>query len=186
MRHSDLVLLGLLADGAQHAYGLDQRIERMRIRSWARISSPTVYRRLNRLEEMGSLEAEREREGQLPERTVYRLTPAGEERLADLSAEALASGEPAYSDRLVGAVFSPVALTPEARRELLDAAVDEVEEKRRRLRESAREAEGEPISPVGAAIVDFYSRVAEAEARLLRTLRDLPSGGRPDLRRPGS
>lgn len=174
MRHSDLVLLGLLADGPAHGYRLNQQIERMRVRSWSKISQATVYRRLERLEEQGYLEAEEERrEGGGASRTVYRVTATGEERLAELVVEALGSEEPPYSDRLVGAAFSTVALSGEKRRERLAAAAERLDDTERRLAERAEA----PISPLGGAIVEFYRRVAEAEARLLRRVRSLGGEG---------
>lgn len=169
MRHSDLVLLGLLADGPRHGYQLNRQIEEMRIRSWARISQATVYRGLDRLEGDGCLETERERAGSRPERTVYRLTPAGKERLEKLVGEALSSEEPLYSDRLVGAAFSTVALSGDVRRELLESAVEEAEERKRRLPQASEDG----TSALGEAIVDFYRRVTDAEARLLRAVRSL-------------
>lgn len=173
MRHSDLVLLGLLADGPAHAYRLNRQIEQMRVRSWAKISQATVYRGLERLEEQGYLEAEEQRrEGGGTSRTLYRVTETGEERLAELVTEALGSEEPPYSDRLVGAAFSTVALSKEERRERLSAAVDRRDEAERRLADTAQG----PISPLGEAIVEFYRRVTAAESRLLRRVRSLEDG----------
>lgn len=174
MRHSDLILLGLLSDGPAHAYRLNRQIEEMRVRSWARISQATVYRRLERLEDKGYLEVEENRrDGAGASRTVYRVTETGEERLTELVAEALGSDDPPYSDRLVGAAFSTVALPEGERRERLTAAVERREEAERRLAETA---EG-PISSLGEAIVDFYRRVNAAEARLLRRVRSLDGEG---------
>lgn len=175
MRHSDLVLLGLLVDGPAHAYRLDQKIEQMHVRSWAKISQATVYRGLERLEEQGCLEARHERSGGAGGgRTIYRLTKEGEERLAELVVEALGSEEPIYTDRLVGAAFAAHALSEAERRERLEAAARRVEEAERRLAEAA---EGR-IAPLGEAIVDFHRRVSAAEARLLRRVRSLGAGGR--------
>lgn len=169
MRHSDLVLLGLLSDGPRHAYRLNRQIEKMRVRSWAKISQATVYRGLDRLKEAGYLEAEAEQDGGGASRTVYRITGAGKERLGELVAEALSSDESPYSDRVVGAVFSTVALSAAYRRDLLEVAIEEAELKKRRLVERSED----PTSPLGRAIIDFYRRVMDAEARLLRTVRSL-------------
>lgn len=173
MRHSDLVLLGLLAGGDRHGYELTREIEDMRLRWWAKISQATVYRGLKRLEDQGCLEAEPDREGNRPERTVYRLTPKGEERLEGLVREALASDEPVYSDRLVGAVFSVGALPPARRRQLLDGAVDALRKRERSLRDAREEG----ASPLGEAVVDFKLAVAEAEMELLRRLREADGDG---------
>lgn len=173
MRHSDLVLLGLLGDGPRHGYELTQEIEDMRVRTWARISPATVYRGLRRLEEQGRLEAETEREGRRPERTVYRLSSAGEDHLRRLVREALRSDQPTYSDRLVGAVFSTVALTLEERQDALDEAMGEIEESRLRLR---RAREG-GASPLGEAILGYYLKVVEAELELLEMVRVMEEPG---------
>lgn len=176
MRHSDLILLGLLAEGPQHAYSLNQQIESMQVTAWARISQATVYRRLDRLEEEGFLGSEREREGSRPERTVYHLTPAGEERLEELVREALSSRDPPYSDRLVGGVFARAVLPGAEAREVLTEAIEEAGEKDRRLAGAAQRR----ISPVGEAIVEFYGRIVAAETELLRRLRSLAGQGRGD------
>lgn len=169
MRHSDLVVLGLLGAGPRHGYEITRRIENARIRSWAKISRATVYRALDRQEERGHLASETEREGDRPERTVYRLTPSGRERLRELVREALASEEPVYSDRLVGAAFARVALAEEEREETLPTALEDVRAREDRLRETARDA----VSPLGKAILEFQAAVGRAERELLETIRTL-------------
>ena len=166
MRHSDLVVLGLLAAGPQHGYELTNQLEAMQVRRWARISPATVYRRLDRLAERGLLEARTEREGDRPEREVHELTEAGREALAELVERALRSEEPAYSDRVVGAVFSLAGLAPREREEALLASAE-----RREAEADALEGEiGAGSSAAGEAVLRFYRRVARAEADLLRNL----------------
>lgn len=166
MRHSDLVVLGLLAAGPQHGYELTNQLDAMRVRRWARISGPTVYRRLDRLREEGLLRSRTEREGSRPEREVFELEDAGRRALEELVREALSSEAPVYSDRLVGAVFSLAALPPEERSELLDRSA------RRRETEADELAEelDAGSSPAGEAVLRFYRSVAEAEAALLRDI----------------
>lgn len=164
MRHSDLVVLGLLAAGPQHGYELTNQLEAMRMRRWARISEATVYRRLDRLESEGLLASRTEREGSRPEREVFELTADGREALDGLVRQALASEAPVYSDRVVGAVFSLAALPPGERSALLAEAAE-----RRRAEASRLEEElGAGSSPAGEAVLRFYRAVAEAEAALMR------------------
>ncbi len=166
MRHSDLVVLGLLATGPQHGYELTNQLEAMQMRRWARISPATVYRRLDRLVEDGLLTSRTEREGDRPEREVHELTEEGRAALRELVREALASDTPVYSDRLVGAVFSLAGLPPGERNDLLERAAEA------RARDAAaldRELDA-GSSPAGEAVLRFYGAVAEAERRLLRSL----------------
>ena len=166
MRHSDLVVLGLLAAGPQHGYELTNQLEAMQVRRWARISPATVYRRLDRLAERGLLAVRTEREGDRPEREVHELTAEGRETLAEQVEKALRSEEPAYSDRVVGAVFALAGLAPDEREEALLSAAER--------REAETDALAEEIeagsSAAGEAVLRFYRTVARAEAELLRTL----------------
>lgn len=166
MRHSDLVVLGLLAAGPQHGYELTAQLEAMQVRRWARISPATVYRRLDRLAEEGRLETHTEREGDRPERRVHELTEEGWETLAELVRRALGSEEPAYSDRVVGGVFSLAGLPRPDRVEALRSAADGRDEEA----DSLESELGAGSSPAGEAVLRFYRTVARAEAELLRGL----------------
>lgn len=166
MRHSDLVVLGLLATGPQHGYELTNQLEAMQVRRWARISPATVYRRLDRLVEDDLLTSRTEREGDRPEREVHALSEEGRGRLAELIREALGSETPVYSDRLVGAVFSLAGLPPAERDDLLaEAAIA-----RGREADALEEELTAGSSPAGEVVLRFYREVAEAEQRLLRSL----------------
>lgn len=172
MRHSDLIILGLLAPRPRHGYELVQEIDSMRLRQWARIGSSTVYVALERLEDRGHLESTVDREGNRPQRNVYAITDAGRVRLGKLVKQALGSDEPVYSDRLVGGVFAALALGAEAAGEALGRASGARRQAAERL-----EAVRPQASPVGRAIIDFQRRVAEAERRLLDDLAESPAAG---------
>jgi DNA-binding PadR family transcriptional regulator len=61
------------------------------MRKWTNISRVAIYQVLARMTERGWVQAATEREGNMPQRTVYTMTPAGEEALRRLVAEGLAS-----------------------------------------------------------------------------------------------
>ncbi len=71
----DLILLGILAVGPRHGYGV---IEQLRLRSGGALDLPegTVYPALHRLENTGLLAADWSSAGGRPRKT-YELTPAG-------------------------------------------------------------------------------------------------------------
>jgi len=91
-----IVVLGLLAESAQHPYGMRVLI---RERGHERITGrggASLYDAVRRLERAGLVEAEQtERAGRRPERTIYRITASGGHELAAWVREALADPEPA-------------------------------------------------------------------------------------------
>ncbi len=77
MSSIDLILLGLVADAPRSAYDLQKHIEYRNLNKWLKISTPSVYKKLIRLEEEGYLTRQTLREGRMPEKTVYSITPSG-------------------------------------------------------------------------------------------------------------
>jgi DNA-binding PadR family transcriptional regulator len=187
--HPDLVVLGLLADQPRHGYELRKEIASMRLRHWARIGDSTVYAALRRLERKGLLSRQTEATDGRPDRQVYRLTTAGRQRLTELIIAALESSEPAYSDRLVGAVFGAARASAGDRDE--DATLAALRASSSRLVDAterlARLEQSDELSPLGRIIVRFNREVVSAERRALEAIRrraaDVPA--RPSVA-PGS
>lgn len=70
-------ILGLLMRyGPQHGYRIRQIMEE-EIADFARIKLPTIYYHLEKLLEKGCVSAVEERDGNRPEKTVYRITDEG-------------------------------------------------------------------------------------------------------------
>lgn len=74
----DLIVLGMIKQQPQSAYELQKNVEYRNISRWVKISTPSIYKKVIQLEEKGYLEAELVREGNMPEKSVYRITPEGE------------------------------------------------------------------------------------------------------------
>ncbi len=81
MNRYDLVLLGLIKEHERSGYDIMTEIRTRELDRWAKISTSTIYNRLARLERNGSIEGHMERDGNRPERTVYRILEKGEELL---------------------------------------------------------------------------------------------------------
>lgn len=70
-------ILGLLMRyGPQHGYRIRQIMEK-EIADFAQIKLPTIYYHLEKLLEKGCVSAVEERDGNRPEKTVYRITDEG-------------------------------------------------------------------------------------------------------------
>ncbi|MEJ5186704.1 MAG: PadR family transcriptional regulator [Candidatus Geothermincolales bacterium] len=90
----ELMVLGVLAEGELHGYQLYRCLVDRGYLRWAKASKVAVYKSLAKLEGEGYLESRLDREGNAPEKRVYRLTSRGRERLRDLVFMALAEDEP--------------------------------------------------------------------------------------------
>lgn len=73
----DLVLLGLVYEQPMSAYDMQKQVTYRHIGKWVRISSPSIYKKTLQLEAKGYLTSEPMREGKMPEKTVYAITPSG-------------------------------------------------------------------------------------------------------------
>ena len=105
MAKNELVVLGLLKEQPMHGYQIKHQIELRKLDHWAHVSLASIYYTLNRMEEKGYISARHEKVGKTPERIVYRLTPAGEKRLARLVEKALVSDKVPEDDFSVGVAF---------------------------------------------------------------------------------
>ena len=84
MSKNELAVLGLLSEKPMYGYEIHQEIKRREMDYWAKIKLPSIYNTLTRLEEQRYIQAGKEKVGKMPERTVYAITPAGQEKLKEM------------------------------------------------------------------------------------------------------
>jgi DNA-binding PadR family transcriptional regulator len=80
----NMVLLGFLIDESLSAYDLDKLIERNQIKEMVKISTPAIYKNLIKLNENGYLTSQTVKEGEMPEKTIYRITEKGRQYFTEL------------------------------------------------------------------------------------------------------
>ncbi len=80
----DLILLGIVLERPCSAYDIQKNVEYRNLSKWVKISSPSIYKKVIQLEEKGYLESEPVREGKMPEKAVYSITPAGRDYFLSL------------------------------------------------------------------------------------------------------
>ena len=83
----DLIVLGMIKKKPQSAYELQKNIEYRNISRWVKISTPSIYKKVIKLEEKGYLISETQKNGKMPEKTIYSLTKSGEEKFLSLMEE---------------------------------------------------------------------------------------------------
>jgi len=85
MQEATFLILTALADGSQHGYGIITEIQEIS-GGRVRLRAGTLYTALDRLREEKLIAVDREEVVDSRLRRYYRLTPTGEERLAEEAA----------------------------------------------------------------------------------------------------
>lgn len=80
----DLILLGLLKKQPMNPYELWKFIEFRGLSTIVKISEPAVYKNVHRLHKAGFLDKTTEKTGDLPEKSIYRVTKDGEKKFGEL------------------------------------------------------------------------------------------------------
>ena len=80
----DLILLGSLCQSPKSAYDLQKQIEARNLSRWIKIGSFTVYKKVVQYETKGYVVSETIRNGNMPEKTLYTITPKGKEAVKEL------------------------------------------------------------------------------------------------------
>lgn len=102
LTNTELILLKFIRQKPSYAYEIERMIEERGIRNWVKIGGATVYQVLDRLSKKGILQVSLEKEGNMPQRKRYSLTPAGEELCQISERKLLGSVETYYFDLTVG------------------------------------------------------------------------------------
>lgn len=83
----DLIVLGMLKKDSLSAYDIQKLVEYRNISKWVKISTPSIYKKVIQLEEKGLVKGTVVKEGKMPEKAIYSLTPAGEQQFEKLMME---------------------------------------------------------------------------------------------------
>lgn len=164
MQQPKMIVLALLGTGLRYGFEMEDFARRTNMRQWAKIGMSTIYKALKDLEREQALTVEMEESAVGPARKAYTLTEAGRARMADLIGEALASDMPVFSPRIPGLVFAPL-MGAERAAEAIDGSIHGLERADALLAESL-EVEG--MDAIGAAIVEYYRAVCDAEREAMR------------------
>jgi len=81
---NELAALGLVNRHPMHGYALNQEIKQMGLEHWTTVSRSSIYAALRRLAKKGAVSVTKEREGHMPMRSVYHITPMGREMLGEI------------------------------------------------------------------------------------------------------
>ena len=80
----DLIVLGMIKEKEQSAYDLQKNVEYRNISKWVKVSTPSIYKKVVQLEKKGYIESNVSKEGNMPEKSIYRITEHGERYFLEL------------------------------------------------------------------------------------------------------
>ncbi len=80
----DLIILGILTENSMNAYEITQYIEERQVGTFLKISDPAIYKSCKRLHAEGLLDGTSAKEGNQPEKIIYRINSDGQARFHDL------------------------------------------------------------------------------------------------------
>jgi DNA-binding PadR family transcriptional regulator len=117
----EIAVLTLLRQSPMHPYLMRRLLRERHTDEVLALRSGSLYHAIGRLERAGLIAVETTaREGKRPERTVYRITPAGEERLLEMLRQILAVPRHEASEFMAAMSFL-VHVAPKEARALLEA-----------------------------------------------------------------
>lgn len=165
-----LVVLGLLSNGAQHGYEMEEEIERSNMRMWARIGMSSIYKALSDLENEGHVGSKAGKALRGPGKKVFTIRATGKVLLEKEIRAALASTDPVYSQRITGAAFalrqfmSPGPRPGKSHVESLRRSFEGLQSGVEHLKAEKKRASGDVSSQI---LLDYYLDIYKAELRAL-------------------
>lgn len=149
----DLVVLGMLKQEALSAYDIQKQVEYRNISKWVKISTPSIYKKVLQLESKGFISGDAVKEGNMPEKTVYTLTEAGEKEFNRLMLEISESPIRIFLD-FNAVIVNLISLPPEEQEVCLTNIEDNVRMLKAVIEENIHAKENLPEIPeMGMAVL---------------------------------
>lgn len=168
----DLIVLGILKQESLSAYDIQKLVEYRNISRWVKISTPSIYKKVIQLEEKGYIKSDVVKEGKMPEKAVYSLTPAGEKAFESLMFEIAEKPIHIFLD-FNAVIVNLLSLPPEQQRSCLASIESNVKVLKEYMEENLRLKEQLPEIPeTGLAVLQQQLVLAEAIEAWIASLKE--------------
>lgn len=121
----DLFILGILQEKAMNAYEIAQFVEVRQIHHLMKISPPSIYKNCKKLFQSGYLTGEKVREGENPEKVIFKVSKEGKKYFIELMQHFSSRVQPFYFD-FNTFIWNMNKLPPEKSLEMLKNLRDEL------------------------------------------------------------
>lgn len=168
----DLIVLGMLTKEPMSAYDIQKQVEYRNISRWVKISTPSIYKKVIKLEEKGYIKSDVVKEGKKAEKAVYALTDAGEREFEKLMTEIACKPINIFLD-FNAVIVNLESLPPEKQKQCLDSIEANVKTLKGYLEENMALKETLPEIPeTGKAVLRQQLILAEAIEAWMATLKE--------------
>ncbi len=158
------MLLGLIDKEPLNAYELIKRLNYMNVKWWFYIADSTVYSTLKTLEKKDYIAGTTEKSGNMPDRTVYRLTGKGKDAFIDTLRTSVLQFD--YDTNIFSvAAFFPDTFPPDEQQELLQKRLEILQKYRAGIEKQVSPLWEHEVSPIHASNVKRMMDLVDAEIR---------------------
>lgn len=164
-----LMLLGLINQKPLNAYEIKKMLTSLNMRWWYNIADSTLYAAIKGLETKGYVSGKVEKNGNMPEKTVYSVTPAGLRALKDNLRSAILVFDYDATGFSIAAFFMDV-LEPAERVDLLQRRVEYLDRYAEGIRRQIESMEAEHAHKAHILNVSRMEALALAEQVSARRL----------------
>lgn len=168
----DLIVLGMLKKDALSAYDIQKLVEYRNISRWVKISTPSIYKKVIKLEEKGYIKSNVVKEGKMAEKAVYSLTDAGQREFEKLMFEIAEKPVHIFLD-FNAVIVNLDSLSPENQKRCLEKIEENIKILKAYVEENITLKENVPEIPeTGMAVLQQQLILAQAIETWIASVRE--------------
>ena len=159
---SATMIMGLINNSPLNAYEIIKQLQWMNIKHWYNIADSTVYATIKTLEKKGYISGKIEKDGNMPDKTVYKLTAQGKTELENTLSHSIVTFD--YDANIFSiAVFFLDFFDTTEQKQLLEKRLDNLYKYLQGIEKQVTNSWEEQVVPFHVANVKRMIEVVNAE-----------------------
>jgi DNA-binding PadR family transcriptional regulator len=165
------LILGILAERERNPYEITKMLEELNTKKWLPVADSTIYATINNLKKLELIYGRTERNGNLPEKTIYAITQLGEEQLRESITSFLEEDASAIAEFDIGILLMYNLSKPEILQKL-KKKLERLENNIYGIRKQIISLEMDPgkIAFTSLSMLKHRFHLLEAESKTIREL----------------
>lgn len=159
---SATMIMGLITHSPLNAYEVVKQLQWMNIKYWYNIADSTVYATIKSIEKKGYISGKIEKEGNMPDKTIYTLTEQGRKELLETLRYSIVNFD--FDTNVFSiAVFFIDLFEPEEQKQLLEKRLEKLHKYLQGIEGQVTKSWKEHVSPFHVANVNRMIDIVNAE-----------------------